>query len=310
MSHKHPIIAVTGSSGAGTTSVQHAFAEIFRRLEINSVYVHGDAFFRYGRSAMAKAIDDSVVAGKPISHFGPETNLFGELESLFREYSTSGTGKIRHYVKDEEDAALHKAPAGEFTDWMPLPATSELLFYEGLHGGVAANTWTRRRTKPAQAQAHQPERRQGKAGIDVARYVDLLIGVVPIVNLEWIQKISRDCSKGKCTLEGVTSTILRRMNDYINIIVPQFSVTDINFQRVPMVDTSNPFENQDVPSADESLVVIHFRHPQRHDFPALLNKISGAFMSRPNTMVVPGGNLAHAMEVICTPIILSLIQAT
>jgi phosphoribulokinase len=213
-------------------------------------------------------------------------------------------------VKDENDAALDQVSAGEFTDWIPLPAISDLLFYEGLHGGVATTTWTRRRSSPARVQEHQPERRQDNAGIDVTRYVDLLIGVVPIVNLEWIQKISRDCNKGKCTLEGVTSTILRRMNDYINIIVPQFSLTDINFQRVPLVDTSNPFESQDVPSADESLVVIHFRNPQRHDFPALMTKISGAFMSRPNTMVVPGGNLAHAMEVICTPIILSLIQAT
>jgi phosphoribulokinase len=310
MSRKHPIIAVTGSSGAGTTSVQHAFAEIFRRLEIGAVYVHGDSYFRYGRGEMAKVIDDSVLAGKPISHFGPDTNLFADLESLFREYSTTGTGKIRHYVKGEEEAALHKVSAGEFTDWMPLPATSDLLFYEGLHGGVAANTWTRRRTSPNRAHVNQPERRQGNAGIDVARYVDLLIGVVPIVNLEWIQKISRDCSTGKCTLEGVTSTILRRMNDYINIIVPQFSITDINFQRVPLVDTSNPFESQDVPSADESLFVIHFRNPGRHDFPALMNKISGAFMSRPNTMVVPGGTMAHAMEVICTPIIRSLTQAS
>ena len=31
MSEKHPIIAITGSSGAGTTTVQHTFEQIFRR---------------------------------------------------------------------------------------------------------------------------------------------------------------------------------------------------------------------------------------------------------------------------------------
>ena len=306
MPRKHPIIAVTGSSGAGTTSVQHAFAEIFRRLDTKAVYVHGDAFFRYNREMMDKTIDTSIEAGKPISHFGPDTNLFAELESLFREYSATGKGKTRHYVKDEEDAALHGAPAGEFTEWAQVPADSDLLFYEGLHGGVVASTWTRRRSSPAHLPAHHPERRKGDSGVDVSKYVDLLIGVVPTINLEWIQKIYRDCHGGRCTLENVTSTILRRMNDYINFIVPQFSITDINFQRVPMVDTSNPFDFQDVPSADESVVVIHFRTPKRHDFPKLMEQIDGAFMSRPNTMVVPGGTMVHALEVVCTPIIRSL----
>lgn len=308
MPRKRPIIAVTGSSGAGTTTVQHAFAEIFRRLDIKAAFVQGDAFFRYDRDAMAKAIDDSIVADRPISHFGPETNLFTELEELFRDYSATGAGKIRHYIENEEDAALHHLPVGKFTEWAPLPAHSDLLFYEGLHGGVAAATWTRRRSSPAHFQSHQHDRRQGNGGVDVAQYVDLLIGVVPVINLEWIQKIYRDCGKHQSSPESVTSTILRRMNDYINFIVPQFSITDINFQRVPMVDTSNPFEPQDVPSADESAVVIHFRDPKRHDFPALMGKIGGAFMSRANTMVIPGGTMAHALEVICTPIISSLVR--
>ncbi len=307
MKDKHPIIAVTGSSGAGTTSVQHAFAEIFRRLNITAAFVHGDAFFRYNRDAMEKAIDESIARGKPVSHFGPDTNLFDELEALFREYSSTGTGRIRHYIQDEEDAALHNVPAGEFTDWKPLPEDSDLLFYEGLHGGVVASTWTRRRSSPAHLPAHQPERRKGDRGIDVAQHVDLLIGVVPVINLEWIQKIYRDCGKHQRTAEQVTSTILRRMNDYINFIVPQFSVTDINFQRVPVVDTSNPFEPQDVPNADESVVVVHFRDPKRHDFPALMRNIDSAFMSRSNTMVIPGGAMTHALEVICTPIIRSLL---
>ncbi len=308
MTQKYPIIAVTGSSGAGTTSVQHAFAEIFRRLNIQAAFVHGDAFFRYSRDAMEKAIDDSIASGNPVSHFGPDTNMFAELENLFREYSTNGTGRIRHYIKDEDDAVLHKAPVGEFSDWSSLPNDSDLLFYEGLHGGVVAATWARRRSSPAHIPAHQPERRKGNRGVDVAKYVDLLIGVVPVINLEWIQKIHRDCIQHQHTAESVTSTILRRMNDYINFIVPQFSITDINFQRVPVVDTSNPFESQDVPNADESVIVVHFRDPKRYDFPALMKNIRGAYMSRPNTMVVPGGVMTHALEVICTPIIRSLIH--
>lgn len=307
MPRKHPIIAVTGSSGAGTTSVQHAFAEIFRRLDLKAAFVHGDAFFRYNREEMEKTIQASIAAGKPVSHFGPDTNLFEELEGLFRKYSAAGTGRIRHYIQDEEDAALHKVPAGEFTDWSPLPEGSDLLFYEGLHGGVVASTWTRRRSSPSHLPAHQTERRKGDRGVDVAQHVDLLIGVVPVINLEWIQKIHRDTSRHDHTAETVTATILRRMNDYINFIVPQFSITDINFQRVPVVDTSNPFEAQDVPTDDESVVVAHFRDPKRHDFPALMRNIKGAYMSRTNTMVVPGGTMAHAMEVICTPIIRSLL---
>ena len=307
MPRKHPIIAVTGSSGAGTTSVQHAFAEVFRRLDLDAAFVHGDAFFRYDREEMEKTIEASVTSGKPVSHFGPDTNLFAELEELFREYSDSGAGLIRHYIQDEEDAALHNMPAGKFTDWSPLPESSDLLFYEGLHGGVVASTWTRRRSSPAHLPANRPERRKGERGVDVAQHVDLLIGVVPVINLEWIQKIHRDCSRLNYTAENVTATILRRMNDYINFIVPQFSITDINFQRVPMVDTSNPFEAQDVPLADESVVVVHFRDPKRHDFSALLKNIRGAYMSRANTMVVPGGTMAHALEVICTPIIRSFL---
>jgi phosphoribulokinase len=308
MSQKHPIIAVTGSAGAGTTLVQHSFAEIFRRLGITAANVHGDAFFRYNRDAMGKTIDASIAAGKPISHFGPEANLFTELETLFREYSATGTGTIRHYAADETEAALHNIPVGEFSAWMPLPGDTDLLFYEGLHGGVAASTWTRRRTSPAHRPLQLPDRRKGDSGVDVSQYVDLLIGVVPAINLEWIQKIHRDCVTGGSAREEAASAILRRMNDYIHFIVPQFSITDINFQRVPMVDTSNPFATDDIPTADESQVVVHFRDPKRHDFPMLMEKIPGAFMSRPNTMVVPGGTMVNTLEIVCTPIIRSLVR--
>lgn len=308
MYKKYPVIAVTGSSGAGTTSVQHAFAEVVRRLGIHAANVHGDAFFRYNRDDMRRVIEESRATSIPLSHFSPETNLFEELEALFREYSAGGTGRIRHYVKDPDEAERYAVPAGQFTPWAALPSDTDILFYEGLHGGVAAATWPRRRTSPAHRPHALPERRRGLKGVDVAQYVDLLIGVVPVLNLEWIQKIRRDGHKDNTDPALAGATILRRMKDYINFIVPQFSISDINFQRVPVVDTSNPFEAQDIPTAAESVIVVHFREPKRHDLCALLAQISGAYMSRANTMVVPGGQMAHAIEVICTPIIRSLIR--
>lgn len=309
MPNKHPIIAVTGSSGAGTTSVQHAFAEIFRHLDVKAANVHGDAFFRYNRDEMNRVIEASHAGDSPLSHFSPDTNLFEDLETLFKEYASAGTGRARHYVQDAEEAARYGVPAGEFTPWAALPDDTDLLFYEGLHGGVAAATWPRRRTSPAHRPGALPDRRRGLKGVDVAQYVDLLVGVVPVLNLEWIQKIHRDCTRGAADRERAGSTILRRMNDYINFIVPQFAITDINFQRVPLVDTSNPFDTPDIPTADESVIVVHFRDPQRHDFRALLRQIGDAYMSRANTMVLPGGHMTHALEVICTPIIRSLLHA-
>lgn len=309
MPDKHPIIAVTGSSGAGTTSVQDAFAEIFRHLEIKAANVHGDAFFRYNRDEMSRVIEASQAGGTPLSHFSPDTNLFAELEALFKEYAAAGTGMTRHYVQDSNEAARYGVPAGEFTPWAALADDTDLLFYEGLHGGVAAATWTRRRASPAHRPDALPDRRKGLKGVDVAQYVDLLIGVVPVLNLEWIQKIHRDCNKGNSDPNEAGTTILRRMNDYINFIVPQFAITDINFQRVPLVDTSNPFEAQDIPNADESVIVVHFRDPKRHDFDALLKQIDEAYMTRANTMVLPGGQMTHALEIICTPIIRSLVRS-
>jgi phosphoribulokinase len=247
-----------------------------------------------------------------VSHFGPETNLFNELEGLFKEYGESGSGRIRRYVKDEEDEERHGQAAGTFTPWTPISAGTDLLFYEGLHGGVVASSWTRRRMSashnPTVAERRRAMTGERMRGVDVAQHVDLLLGVVPVINLEWIQKIHRDCSRTGCTIEQVTTTILRRMSDYVHYIVPQFSLTDINFQRVPMVDTSNPFIALDVPTLDESLLVIRFREPKKYDFPYLLNRIPDSFMSRPNTLVAPGGKMTLAMEAICTPIIHEMME--
>jgi phosphoribulokinase len=284
MSIRHPIIAVTGSSGAGTTTVKHAFSDIFRREGLDAVYVEGDSFHRYDRYEMKKHVQEAETAARNFSHFGPEANLFEDLEALFQEYAETGSGRIRHYVHDADEAQLYGADPGKFTPWERMPPGTDLMLYEGLHGGVVNDR------------------------VNVAEHVDLLIGVVPIVNLEWIQKIHRDCSTRGYTATEVTHTILRRMPDYVDYIAPQFSLTHINFQRVAMVDTSNPFIARDIPTPDESAVVIRFREHKTQNFPYLLQMIHGSFMSRANTLVAPGGKMGFAMEVILTPIIHQLME--
>jgi len=285
MSAKHPIIAVTGSSGAGTTSVTRTFQWIFTRERINAVVVEGDSFHRYDRAEMkAKMAEAAQQGNKHFSHFGPESNLFPELEELFRIYGESGRGRVRKYLHDEAEAAPHGQPPGTFTPWQDIAGESDLLFYEGLHGAVITE------------------------GVNVARHPDLIIGVVPILNLEWIQKLHRDKSTRGYSQEAVVDTILRRMPDYVNYICPQFGETHINFQRVPTVDTSNPFIARYIPTADESFVVIRFRNPKGIDFPYLLSMLHDSFMSRPNIIVVPGGKMELAMQIILTPLILKLMD--
>ena len=308
MSSKHPIVAVTGSAGAGTTTVRHAFSDIFRRLQLQAQIVKGESFYRYEQAEMQQRIADSARAGNPISHFGPEANLFDKLEQLFAQYGKNGSGEMRHYVKDSDDAAHFGLPMGSFTPWQKIAKGSDLLFYEGMHGGAAAHSWTRRKTNPAHLPQGSERRGKGGKGVNAAQHVDLLIGVAPAVNLEWIQKIHRDCSRDGCSVEEVAATILRRMRDYTHFIVPQFALTDINFQRMPLVDTSNPFVSRDIPTSDESMVIIHFRDPHKFNFPDLQLRIDGCFMSRPNTMVVPGGKMRLALQVICTPLIEEMLE--
>lgn len=284
MSVKHPIIAITGSSGAGTTSVTRTFENIFRREGVSAAVIEGDSFHRYDRKAMKLAMAEAEASGNMhFSHFGEAANLFEDLESLFRDYASTGTGSFRKYLHTDEEAAPFRQESGTFTPWAPLPP-SEVLFYEGLHGGVTTEK------------------------VDVARYVDLLIGVVPVVNLEWIQKIHRDRSTRGYSTEAVTDVILRRMTEYVHYICPQFTRTHINFQRVPVVDTSNPFVARTIPTADESLVVIRFSNPHGFDFPYLLSMLHDSFMSRANTLVVPGGKMELAMQLIFTPMIMRLVE--
>ena len=285
MSTRHPIIAVTGSSGAGTTTVMKSFAHIFRREKISAQVIEGDSFHRFNRVEMRERVRQADHGeGPQISHFGPESNLLSELAATFASYGKTGGGQVRRYVHDAAEAKELGADPGTFTAWQPMAERSDVLFYEGLHGGFVA-----------------PD-------ADVASQVDLLVGVVPIINLEWIQKLHRDQTLRGYSQQAVVETILRRMPDYVNHICPQFSRTHVNFQRVPTVDTSNPFIAKDIPSADESMVVIRFTNPKGIDFQYLMSMLAGAWMSRPNNIVIPGGKMGLAMQLIFTPMILRLMD--
>ena len=285
MSERHPIIAITGSSGAGTTSVTRTFENIFRRENVTAAIIEGDSFHRHDRKEMKRRQAEAEQDGnRNFSHFGPENNLFAELEQLFHSYGESGTGRTRKYLHNAEEAAPYKQEPGTFTPWEDVAANTDLLFYEGLHGAVST-----------------PE-------ANIARHPDLLIGVVPVINLEWIQKLWRDKKQRGYSTEAVTDTILRRMPDYVNYICPQFTHTHVNFQRVPIVDTSNPFVARDIPSPDESMVVIRFANPKGIDFQYLLTMLHDSTMSRANTIVVPGGKMELAMQLIFTPFIWRMME--
>ncbi len=292
MSKKHPVIAVTGSSGAGTTTVKRAFEHIFHRENISSAVIEGDSFHALSRTEFKTAMKKAEAAGNNhFSHFGPDSNHFDKLEDLFKSYGKNGKGKKRYYLHSDEEAAQHnqrlgtKLSAGEFTPWEEVPSGTDLLFYEGLHGLVS------------------------HGNVDVSKHVDLGVGVVPVVNLEWIQKIHRDAAERGYSAEVIVDTIMRRMPDYVNYITPQFSRTHVNFQRVPTVDTSNPFIARDIPTPDESLVIIRFSDPKGVDFPYLINMIHNSFMSRANTLVVPGSKMGYSMELILGPMIEDMIAA-
>jgi phosphoribulokinase len=285
MSVKHPIISVVGSSGAGTSTVKHTFDQIFRREGIVAASIEGDAFHRYNRAEMKAELARRTEEGDhTFSHFSIEANILDVLEDTFRSYGETGRGQTRHYVHNDEEADRYGVPPGLFTEWHDFGEGSDLLFYEGLHGAVKT-----------------PE-------IDIARHADLKIGVVPVINLEWIQKIHRDRASRGYTTEAVTDTILRRMHSYVHVICPQFTETDINFQRVPVVDTSNPFIARWIPTAGESLVVIRFKSPRGIDFPYLVSMIHGSWMTRANSIAIPGDKLDLAMQLILTPMIIRLVE--
>jgi len=282
MSSKYPVISVTGSSGAGTSTAKVALEHIFRREKVTPAIVEGDCFHKYNRIEFKEKAKEFEAAGKRLSHFSDEANLFDKIAELFDSYQRTGKGMARTYVHDDEEAKIYGVDAGRFTDWREIGAGSDLLFYEGLHGGVE----------------------------EVRPYADLMMGVVPVVNLEWIQKIHRDTEMRGYSPEAVVENILTRMHDYVHFITPQFTNTDINFQRVPLVDTSNPFIARDVPTPDESMMVIRIRRPEKWgiDFPWLTSMLHNSFMSRRNTIVVPAAKMVLAMELILSPIIHELLE--
>jgi phosphoribulokinase len=285
MSVKHPIISVVGSSGAGTTTVKHTFDQIFRREGIDAAAIEGDAFHRYDRDEMkAEMVRRLKADDQTFSHFSVEANLLTELEAQFRSYAESGRCRARTYIHSDAEAEQHGVPPGKFSAWSDIGAGTDLLFYEGLHGAIRT-----------------PE-------INIAGLADLKIGVVPVINLEWIQKIHRDRASRGYSTEAVTDTILRRMHAYVHVICPQFSETDINFQRVPIVDTSNPFIARWIPTAGESLVVIRFKNPRGIDFSYLVTMIHGSWMARANSIVIPADKLDLAMQLILTPMIIRIVE--
>lgn len=285
MSKKHPIISVTGSSGAGTSTIKTTFDQIFHREDITSVSIEGDAFHRYDRAAMKAELEKRQVTGdQTFSHFSYDANELGTLEEVFRIYGETGKGQTRHYVHDVEEAERFGADPGKFTPWADFQDASDLLFYEGLHGAVVNDD------------------------INLAALADLKIGVVPVINLEWIQKIHRDKASRGYSTDAVTDVILRRMHAYVHCICPQFAETDVNFQRVPVVDTSDPFIARWIPTPDESLVVIRFKNPRGIDFPYLTSMIERSWMSRANSIVIPGGKMDLAMQLIFTPMVHRLIS--
>ena len=284
MSAEHPIVAITGSSGAGFSVVIKALEQIFYRERVKAVYIDGSAFHRYDRKTMRQEIDKAKQQGRVLTHFGPDGNHLDKLESLFFQYAATGTGLYRHYLHTSAGAAKYGQAVGTFTRWQPMDSDNDLLVYRGLHGAAIVDD------------------------IDLSQYPDLHIGMAPNANLEWMRKLQRDTESRGYTPEEVEQAILDRLYDYVHYITPQFSRTHINFQMIPVVDTSNPFGGDEaIPSVDDCYLVIRFASKYKANLPALVADIPTAYVSRRNTLVVPGSKMVMAIELILIPIIHDLI---
>ena len=244
MSKKHPIVAVTGSSGAGTTTVKRAFEHIFYRDGISAAVIEGDSFHRYDRAEMKAETASAAAEGRNLSHFGPEANRFDLLAELFRTYGETGTGKKRYYIHSDEEAAEHNARLGTQLKAGPVhPLGGHARRAPTCSSTRACTAWwlPRMTTSPntsTWASAWCPSSTWSGSRRSIATTLE----------------------RGY-SAEAIVDTIMRRMPDYIRHITPQFSLTDINFQRVATVDTSNPFIARDIPTPDESFVIIRFREP-------------------------------------------------
>ena len=159
MSQKHPVVVITGSSGAGTSTVKKTLISIFQRQKINPAVIEGDSFHSYDREEMQRLQENAASEGGIFSQFGAGANQFERLEQLFRNYGETNSGEQRHYLHNEAEVEHHSKrldtafESGQFTPWESLPSDTDLLFYEGLHGLVKTNL------------------------VDLPRYVDLKVGV-------------------------------------------------------------------------------------------------------------------------------------
>jgi len=284
MSEEFPIVAITGASGSGSSSITKAFEHIFWRERVKAAYIQGSAFHRYGRKEMKKKARIAREEGWELSHFGPDANHLDKLESLFHQYAATGTGMYRYYLHSKDLAANWGQKGGTLTPWEELDPDTDLLLYRGLHGAAI------------------------DGDIDISIYPDLIIGMVPNVNLEWIRKITRDTSLRGYSRKAVHKAILRRLPDYVRHITPQFERTHINIQMMATVDTSDPFAETQEPTKDECFIIIHFQKVKTPDFQELLRMFPGSFMSRRNMLVVPGGMMIGAIEVVLMPLIHDLVK--
>lgn len=283
MSAEHPIVAVTGSSGGGSTLLIKAFEHIFWRERVKAAFIQGNAFHKFPRSAMDVEMQKAKARGERFSHYSPSANHLDKLESLFFEYSSVGTGEYRYYLHTEAAAEKFDQAPGTFTPWRKMDADTDLLLYRGLHGAAV------------------------DGDIDIGQYPDLLIGVVPSVNLEWKRRMGRDTRFRGRSREQVQASILDRMHDYAHHITPQFARTHINLQMIPMVDTSDPFDNSEEVSPDEMAMVIHFQNFRVRNLPLLLDRLHNSRMTRRDTLLVPGAKMGLALEMIIMPAIHDLI---
>ena len=66
---------MTGSSGAGTSTVKHTFQQIFRRENVSAATIEGDAFHKYDRASMKKELEKRNEQGdSTFSHFSSGKN--------------------------------------------------------------------------------------------------------------------------------------------------------------------------------------------------------------------------------------------
>ena len=90
MSQKHPVIAITGSSGAGTTTVTTTFEQIFRREGVRAAIVEGDSFHRYDRLAMRELLADAMAKGQKKSNKEVRKPKAEKVKTIAASASTKG----------------------------------------------------------------------------------------------------------------------------------------------------------------------------------------------------------------------------